>query len=417
MDNLTHTLVGILVGETTARVTAPSGSLSATVRRNVFVTVMALGSNVPDLDFIRSRVIDSKLDYLLHHRGHTHTILGALAIAAVLYLASVAWCRWRRHAMHRIDHLQIAGIAALATLLHIGLDATNSYGVHPFWPFDNRWYYGDAVFIVEPLFWASCAPLAFILRSTFAKGFVAFVVVLGIVLSFAMGMVPLLMSVLLTAFAIGMLMLGKFAPPRAALLTALGLWFSINAVFAQSSRIAQRQATAIAHQEFPSDRLLDVVLTPMPVNPACWQVLLMQTTSEFAYVRRATLSIAPNFIAAADCPSRGDWTLTTADYADIGAVSSRTISWRGEVATPLDTLRATVDRDCHAAAFMKFARAPWLVQQAGAWILGDARFDQERALNFAEIELGTNEPCMRYVPPWIEPRRDLLQPSLSNTHE
>lgn len=377
----------------------------------MFVTVMALGSNVPDLDFIRSRVIESKLDYLLHHRGHTHTILGALAIAALLYLACLAWCRWRRHTLSRTDRLQLAGIAALSTLLHIALDATNSYGVHPFWPFDNRWYYGDAVFIVEPLFWAACAPLALLLRSTFAKGFVACAVALGIVLSFTTGMVPIVMSLILTAFAIAMLLIGKFARPQVALLTALGLWFTVNAVFAQSSRIAHRHAEAIAQQEFPDARLLDVVLTPMPVNPACWQVLLMQSTAEHAYVRRATLSIAPRIIAAADCPTRGDWTHTTATYADIAAVSTHSIQWRGEFATPLTELRAAVARDCHAAAFMRFARAPWLAQREDYWVLGDARYDNERELGFAEIDLGSSEPCMRYVPPWIEPRRDLLEPA------
>ncbi|WP_370466973.1 metal-dependent hydrolase, partial [Salmonella enterica] len=73
-----------------------------------------------------------------------------------MYLACEAWCRWERYTVSWADRMQLAAIACLATLLHIALDFTNSYGVHPFWPFDNRWYYGDAVFIVEPLFWAAC---------------------------------------------------------------------------------------------------------------------------------------------------------------------------------------------------------------------------------------------------------------------
>src|SRR4029453_7993236 len=36
---------------------------------------------------------------------------------------------------------------------HLALDALNSYGVHPFYPADNRWYFGDAVFILEPWLW------------------------------------------------------------------------------------------------------------------------------------------------------------------------------------------------------------------------------------------------------------------------
>jgi inner membrane protein len=43
--------------------------------------------------------------------------------------------------------------AYLAGLTHILLDFTNNYGVRPFWPFSERWYSWDIVFIVEPLLW------------------------------------------------------------------------------------------------------------------------------------------------------------------------------------------------------------------------------------------------------------------------
>ena len=45
------------------------------------------------------------------------------------------------------------GFAYLAGLSHILLDFTNSYGVRPFWPFSERWYSWDIVFIVEPIMW------------------------------------------------------------------------------------------------------------------------------------------------------------------------------------------------------------------------------------------------------------------------
>jgi inner membrane protein len=43
------------------------------------------------------------------------------------------------------------GFACLAGLSHILLDFTNNYGVRPFWPFSERWYSWDIVFIVEPV--------------------------------------------------------------------------------------------------------------------------------------------------------------------------------------------------------------------------------------------------------------------------
>jgi inner membrane protein len=409
LDNLTHTLVGVLIGESAAHATRTRASgLAADTRRNLFVGVMAIGSNVPDLDFIHSRITDSKLDYLLHHRGHTHTILGALAIGALLYLACEAWCRLRRYTLDRTDRAQLLGIALLASLLHIGLDATNSYGVHPFWPFDNRWYYGDAVFIVEPSFWAACAPLVFVLRSLAAKAFVGLALIAGIVLSFATGMVPTLMSVGLVVLTIAMLAIGKLARPQVALATALLVWFAINAGFAQASAIAHRRVQAIAHESFPDTTLLDVVLTPMPANPACWQVLLVDADAQYVHVRRAMLSIAPGVIESSECPRRGN-VEATASLAPVAAVSTPTIAWTGATATSREALIRAVEDDCDAAAFMRFARAPWLIERDSKRILGDARFDFEPELSFAEIELEPEERCMAYVPPWVPPRQELLQ--------
>src|SRR5207237_359719 len=42
----------------------------------------------------------------------------------------------------------------VAGLTHILLDFTNGYGVRPFWPFSERWYSWDIVFIVDPIIYA-----------------------------------------------------------------------------------------------------------------------------------------------------------------------------------------------------------------------------------------------------------------------
>jgi inner membrane protein len=41
--------------------------------------------------------------------------------------------------------------ACIAGFSHILLDFTNNYGVRPFWPFSERWYSWDIVFIFEPV--------------------------------------------------------------------------------------------------------------------------------------------------------------------------------------------------------------------------------------------------------------------------
>ena len=115
-----------------------------------------VASNLPDLDILAQRFArDGKLTYLVHHRGYTHTwaaalVLGFLAGAAFAYGGGVGDARARR---------RVAWFGAAACALHVACDGLNDYGVHPFSPFDNRWFYGDSMFIVEPLWLAVMLPL------------------------------------------------------------------------------------------------------------------------------------------------------------------------------------------------------------------------------------------------------------------
>ncbi|MFL6550906.1 MAG: metal-dependent hydrolase, partial [Povalibacter sp.] len=166
MDNFTHTLIGVLVGETFARTTrASSSGLEPQRRRNLLVTTSAIASNLPDLDFIPSAITGDKLQYLMQHRGHTHTLLGLLVICALVSAGFDLWCRWRKWQPAATDRVQLGAVTLLALLLHVAMDFTNNYGVHPFWPFNNGWLYGDTIFIWEPLLWVAAAPLIFLLRT------------------------------------------------------------------------------------------------------------------------------------------------------------------------------------------------------------------------------------------------------------
>jgi inner membrane protein len=411
LDNLTHTLVGLVVGETVARTATvdPTG-VGEETRRKLFLSVMAIGSNLPDLDFIQSRITDSKLDYLLHHRGHTHTILGAIALSLILYLGCEAWSRWRHQPLSSRDRLQLIGVGLLASLLHIALDYTNSYGVHPFWPFDNRWYYGDAVFIVEPLFWAASAPLVFLLKTKLAKAFVSLTLVAALALSIVTGMVPTVLCVALGALIIAMLAVGKLASARMALATSIAVWVSINALFMYSSAVAGERARVLSVSAFPNEPLLDHVLTPMPANPFCWSLILVQASEDRWFVRRASLSLAPGWIAADDCPSRSHPRDATAPAMTVKAPSNQAIVWINELQTERVSLERWLAEDCDASAFMRFARAPWLAQVKDTWVIGDARFDNEPDLSFAELELiDGRSRCMPLVPPWTPPRLELLE--------
>ena len=144
MDNLTHSLVGAALAELTLPTDAPRAT-----RRTFFITGV-VAANLPDADLVYTRITAAPLGSLLHHRGHTHTVAGIV----VLGLAMAAVC-----ALPGIRESVGAARNRLWLLIALGWRAIscstswNSYGVHPFWPVTSRWFYGDAVYILEPWLW------------------------------------------------------------------------------------------------------------------------------------------------------------------------------------------------------------------------------------------------------------------------
>lgn len=408
MDNLTHTLIGALVGETAACCSSNSNSgLLADTRRNLWVTVMAVGSNLPDADFVYPMLTDSKLNYLSEHRGHTHTLIGAVAMAVLLWLVCEYVLRRRKLMLTRVDRCGLIGIALLAPLLHICMDFTNTYGVHPFWPFDNRWFYGDAVFIIEPLFWATCASLGFIFKTWIARILAVMAPVAGIAMGLTTQLVPPAMCVVLALLAAAMLAVGRFAKPRSALLASMSIWLVTTAAFVFAGQVAGARATTTSTEQFVRAQTLDRALTPLPANPFCWAVILVQTEGDEYVLRSAVLSLAPGLLPATDCPMRTPVSQMTAPLKAMTLPDSAAWRWLGEMRMPRDQLRALVDRYCEAAVLMHFARAPWASFSNDRWTVGDLRYDREPELGFAEIELQDAAACAP-APPWLPPRNDLL---------
>src|ERR1700759_1301489 len=108
MDNLTHSLIGMVAGEAVAQLTpAGKSGLSAQTRRGMLVTVATVGGNLPDIDLVLTYrgFVRDKLGYLLEHRGYTHTVLGCLVLAALLSSAVMGWAKYRRLPMTRSDRL------------------------------------------------------------------------------------------------------------------------------------------------------------------------------------------------------------------------------------------------------------------------------------------------------------------------
>jgi inner membrane protein len=144
VDNITHSLVGVALADlSTGRTSKP--------QRSLFVGAGIIAANLPDIDLAYAAITPSPLGYLLHHRGHTHTVLGLAGLAVALLLAYWFFPAVRK--MRFSGRLRFWLLIAIALASHLALDALNSYGVHPFYPADNKWYFGDAVFILEPWLW------------------------------------------------------------------------------------------------------------------------------------------------------------------------------------------------------------------------------------------------------------------------
>src|ERR1044071_366660 len=189
MDTLTHTLAGMLLGECAARsLPERRSTVPLDQRRRLYLPLLTVGSNLPDADFVYSLVTGSKLDYLLHHRGHSHTVIGLLIGTWLLYAGASAWLRRSQAQLTGLDRSWLAAACLLGPVLHVAMDATNTYGVHPFWPFDARWHYGDAVFIAEPLLWVAAVPLLGLLQSSGLRLGFALLVIAALGLLFSTGL-------------------------------------------------------------------------------------------------------------------------------------------------------------------------------------------------------------------------------------
>jgi inner membrane protein len=404
VDNVTHSLAGLLLAESVVQIQVVRGRPPSDRERSAIYFTSILANNLPDFDFLYARITHGQLGYLLHHRGMTHTLVAAVPLALLALVPILAWPRWRRQLSW-----SIAAVALLGPLLHVLMDYGNNYGVHPLWPFDNRWVYGDSIFIVEPLWWAAAIPpLIPALRSRVARGVLAAVLLVGLVLVWRSGLVPPLAQAWVALLAVAMAVLAWRLAAPGRLLAAVVAVLGVAAVFVGAGHIARRRLSATLGRDFPADTLRDLVTTPMPADPLCWQGIAVQTQGGTYAVTTTTLSLAPGVIAPAQCQSRTG--TTTAPTRSVQAKGERGLVYHGRFSAPLSRLVALARDNCQARAFLRWARVPFWVGRGSELVIGDLRYDRSPGLGFAEL-LVPRHPvsCPRFVPPWVPPRAALLR--------
>ena len=148
MDNLTHSLVGAVLGQ-------------AGLKRTTGLAMPALiiGANLPDVDAACFFWLEG-LEHLAFRRGITHgppaLVLLPLVLAGLLW----GWDRWqekrgtRPEARLPVRFGWLYAMAFIGCLTHPVMDWLNVYGIRLLEPFSSQWFYGDTLFIIDPWLWA-----------------------------------------------------------------------------------------------------------------------------------------------------------------------------------------------------------------------------------------------------------------------
>ncbi len=140
MDPLCHTLTGLAMGHAGLKRRTP-----------LALVTLALAANAPDIDIA---VLATSTLQMSFRRGWTHGPPAMLVLPLALAGLIVAYDRVVRQrrtpAPPPVVPAQVLLVAALGTWSHPLLDYMNSYGIRLLMPFSGRWFYGDALYIVDP---------------------------------------------------------------------------------------------------------------------------------------------------------------------------------------------------------------------------------------------------------------------------
>lgn len=400
MDNVTHALAGTLLAAATCQIIERGEGRTSIVFRRAAFTLGVVMAELPDADLAYSGASlgMGKLGYLLHHRGHTHTVLFAIASALVVWGLALAI---RRDFRATVPARALLTLSMVSSFSHVLLDFTNSYGVHPWWPIDKRWFYGDAVFIVEPWLWIlSLGPLIFIARSKLAHVLFALLLAAILIAAWRVEMVGTGVATVLTAGAFLWTVIAWAVPASRRVALALTAWLVAEGIFFTMSGLGRR---IVRHDVGAPYR--DVVLSPFPGNPLCLSALLVTEDRRMYAATSATVAPLPWLRSASAC---GAINREMPEDASAARRDSPAIRWGESWSAPVGELRDLAATHCEVAAALRFMRAPvWRRGANGDVLVFDLRYG-EGAGSFASIVTRADAPCPHPVPDWEWPRRDIL---------
>lgn len=135
MDPITHSVTGWALARMGVSRLAPRAG-----------AVVVVAASVADLDYLS--YLGGASAYLTHHRGWSHSLLGAAVLGAAVALAF-----WRRLPQRRAEPQLLARLLVagwLGAVSHCLLDWSTAYGAQLLWPVRGTWYGLDWFPFVDP---------------------------------------------------------------------------------------------------------------------------------------------------------------------------------------------------------------------------------------------------------------------------
>jgi inner membrane protein len=140
LDNLTHSLVGALLGRMGLKRLSPRT-----------MPALVISANLPDIDSFVAPLFGAMP--IAAHRGFTHGVGGWFIMP---FLAVGIILLWEKLRPNKQGPLKLGGLlfaCFIGTLSHPALDFLNTYGTRIAEPLNHRWFYGDTLFIMDPWIW------------------------------------------------------------------------------------------------------------------------------------------------------------------------------------------------------------------------------------------------------------------------
>lgn len=343
MEPIAHTLVGACLSEAGLKRTTPLATAT-----------LLIAANLPDLDGA-CYLVGSDLAFSFR-RGWTHGLAAVLLLPGLLAYAMMAFDthvrRRRRPDAEPAKAWPLLAAAIVGVVSHPFLDWLNNYGVRLLMPFDNRWFYGDALFIADPWLWITLGGAVMLAHSRTPVRAAAWAVAALLLSVLVLGteVVAFWPKVAWVVALAGLVLLRVALPARLTLRAAqvsVALVSIYIATMITGSRLAERQVRDLARARgWNVDR---VAAMPVPAQP----------------LRRQVIAVAPDAYLFVPL----DW--TAGPPAGIEPHRASRGAWNPVVAAALDAPSVQGVRQ-----WLRFPSYEVLDRPGGAFrvIIRDARF-------------------------------------------